>query len=416
MAGHAASIHKVAAYAVTIGYSRSLPPATVRDQIRGTVAWLLAATNRLQLPQTWTRDTAADFVSSVDIAAGPGRRMIERMMESRDCALRKSEISEQISASLDMRSEPAVHPAKPRPADASDSHMTEGIPDGPSAVVISTVGNSVSSEGRRVFAEFEPLIGESLPLTPVPDLAEVRRELVQEFPHAGKVIDVVLRPLSGLPYEKLPPTLFVGQPGCGKTTFTIRLAQVIGLPFEVFNCGAVSDAAALSGTPRRWSTGEASPLSLVRMHRHAGPAILLDELDKAASSRANGSLWDGLHALLDPRTAACFRDPYVEVPVNLTNVSWLGTANSLLELPRSLTDRCRVIAFPSPEGKHLGILAANIVRRITCDLGLDPRWAVPPDGVELRALSGVWKGGSLRSLERLVQAVLLSRERVHALN
>jgi hypothetical protein len=416
MSGHAASIHKVAAHAVTVAYSPSLPPTMVRHQIRGTVAWLLAATNGLPLPQMWTRDTAAVFVSSVDSAAGPGRRMIERMMESRDGALTGNETCEQTSADRDILSEAKVHPAKPRLADGSGSHMTEGIPDGPSAVVISTVGNSVSSEGRRVFAEFEPLIGESLPLTPVPDLAKARKELVQEFPHADEMIDVVLRPLSGLAHVKLPPTLFVGPPGCGKTTFTIRLTQVMGLPFEVFNCGGVSDAA-LSGTPRRWSTGEAClPLSLVRTHRHAGPAILLDELDKAATSPANGSLLDGLHALLDPRTAGCFRDPYVEAPVNLTNVTWLGTVNSLKELPRSLTDRCRVLAFPAASAAHLEILARNSMRSLTIGQGLDPRWAVSLDGAELSAIAAIWKGGSLRSLSRMVQAVVAVRERYHAVH
>jgi hypothetical protein len=90
-------------------------------------------------------------------------------------------------------------------------------------------------------------------------------------------------------------------------------------------------------------------------------------------------------------------------------VVWLATANTLDGLPLPLRDRCRVVRFPEPGPEHLPVLAGRLLRKAVADCGLDTRWAAPFDGEELAALRRHWRGGSIRRLARLVEAVAATR-------
>ncbi|SDB74522.1 hypothetical protein SAMN02927895_05249 [Belnapia rosea] len=137
---------------------------------------------------------------------------------------------------------------------------------------------------------------------------------------------------------------------------------------------------------------------------------MLDEVEKAGTSRTNGSLPDALLAMLEKRTARCWRDPYLEAPVNMEHVVWLATANDLDGVPSPLRDRFRILSFPAPRAEHLSALAHRLLVNSAIERGLDPRWAPPLDGVELAALAGAWTGGSLRHLARLVSGLAAARE------
>jgi len=91
------------------------------------------------------------------------------------------------------------------------------------------------------------------------------------FPYAEPVIGTALEPMSGARHVVMTPTILAGPPGVGKTYFAESLARVLGLPFEIYQCTAISDAA-LAGTPRSGMNPEPSlPVSVVRAHRHASP-------------------------------------------------------------------------------------------------------------------------------------------------
>lgn len=77
----------------------------------------------------------------------------------------------------------------------------------------------------------------------------------------------------------------------------------------------------------------------------------------------NGSLADALLGLLDPQVAPRWRDPFIEVPVDLSGVIWLATVNDIGGLPRSLRDRFLVVSFPAPGPEHLACLARRLLRR-----------------------------------------------------
>lgn len=245
---------------------------------------------------------------------------------------------------------------------------------------------------------------------PVFELHESRADLVREFPHAESVIDSLLRPLAGRATVWIRPTLFVGSPGSGKSRFARRVAEVLGIDLWRVDAGR-EDSNSFAGTEKRWSTAEpCHPLAAILRAKHMNPALLLDELEKAGTGTRNGRLWDCLLGFLEPENAARYPDPYYQRPVDLCGISYLATANSLTGLPAALLDRFRVIPFPEPDIEHLPALLPQIIAEIAAEADLPVDWYPALAGDELEAIRGVWSDRSIRSLRRIVEAVLTARE------
>jgi hypothetical protein len=282
-----------------------------------------------------------------------------------------------------------------------------------SAVVFNHVGNASTGEGKKVAKELDEFAGKALPLVPVPDLTLARATLRAEFPYATDVIDQILFDLAPRKHIRVRPTILVGSPGSGKSRFARRLLNVLNVPHDVVPCGGVSDGA-FAGTARRWSTGEPSlPVALITRYRIAGPGAVLDEIEKVGTSRYNGQAHDALLAFLEQETACRFHDPYVQAPCDLSHVTWLMTANTLNGLSAPLRDRCRIIPFPEAGRNHLPALSRQIITELLADQGLDHRWGIPLDEIELEAVTKAWLGGSLRKLRRVIEVILTSRSVRH---
>ncbi|MDK1389978.1 AAA family ATPase [Sinorhizobium sp. 8-89] len=278
-------------------------------------------------------------------------------------------------------------------------------------VVISGIGNDTTADGKRVAKEFAKFKQRPLPLPGMPELTVVRARLIAEFPYALAIVDKVLEGLSGRPNVHLRPIILLGAPGSGKTQFARRLTEELGTPCVLISCGGLSDSA-IGGTARRWSSGEPSlAVMVVRQHECAGPVVILDEIEKIGTSRHNGNVHDVLIGLFEPQTSSRWHDPYLQAHCDLSHVSWLMTANSVEPIPAALRDRCRILRFPSPGADQLPLLATRILERLYIEAGYDPRWATPIEGFELDALASVWTGGSIRTLERLVEGLREARER-----
>lgn len=277
-------------------------------------------------------------------------------------------------------------------------------------VVIHDIGNDTTSEGKRVKKEFEAFIGRPLPLRRMPDLRAVRTQLVAEFPYAEHVVDMALKGLVSRDHVWMRPTILLGSPGCGKTRFARRLAEVLDTPYELVPCGGMSDSA-IGGTPRRWSSGEPSlPIMAIRRHSLANPVIILDEIEKTGTGRHNGSAHDVLLGLFERETAHRWHDPYIESHCDLRAVTWLMTANAVEPVPAVLRDRCRVIRFPEPRVDDVNVLAQRILEHLYVESGYDRRWAIPLEGYEIASLTQAWQGGSIRRLQRLVEVLFEVRE------
>jgi hypothetical protein len=292
-----------------------------------------------------------------------------------------------------------------------DDDEADGADADAYVVVIPSIGNETTSEGKRVCVEYKKYVQRRLPLAPVPDLSPVRKALLAEFPYAVSVIDAVLWGFVGRKYVNMRPTILVGPPGCGKTRLARRLFEELTISYELISCGGLSDNA-IGGTPRRWSSGEPSlPIMAARKYETAGPAIILDEIEKIGTSRYNGNVHDVLVGLFELQTSARWSDPYIEASCDLSHVVWLMTANTTPGIPAVLRDRCRILQFPAPGADQLPFLAPAILERLYLDSGHDRRWAAPLQDFEMEALRKNWPGGSIRKLERLLEVLIEARER-----
>jgi hypothetical protein len=320
-----------------------------------------------------------------------------------------------LDTQIEQLAESSVDATKAKPEGDSDEDLSptaEAATESaePGVVVVRDLGDTDFSGGKQVAKEFKGVVGVRLPLIPLPDLAEVRRRLLNAFPHAIGVTDVILDALVGQPHVRLRPVILLGSPGCGKSTYASSLLEHLGIPHEVFPCGGTSDGS-IGGTARRWSSGEPSlPLALVRRTQCASPGIVLDELEKTGTSRHNGAVGDVLLGLFEPQTSARWFDPYIQAAADLSHVVWVATANSLDGIQVPLRDRCRILRFADPGPEHLPVIAAHLLRAQLVERGLDARWATPLTAIELEALTAAWHGRSIRALARLVEGVVKARE------
>jgi ATP-dependent Lon protease len=275
---------------------------------------------------------------------------------------------------------------------------------------------------RELIAPFKDIINTRLPLVPVPPLHEVRAKLLFEFPYATAVVDFALADLVGKRTVRLRPLLLVGTAGGGKSRFARRLGETLGLG-ETTGLGvwrvdaSRSDGAVFAGTDKRWHSAEpCHPFLAVAQARNACPMVLIDEIERAPTRADYGRFWDCLLAFLEPETSARYPDPALQVNLDLSQVSFVATANSLDPLPSPLRDRFRIVIFPKPTAGDLDALLPAVTRDLAKEQGLDARWVEPLTGFERDIVATHWHGGSVRRLRRVVEALLSIRENMASRN
>lgn len=263
---------------------------------------------------------------------------------------------------------------------------------------------------KELITPFKSVINAALPLVAAPPLHEVRAQLLFEFPYAQEVIDFCLTDLVGRRHVRLRPLLLVGPAGGGKSRFCRRLGEVLGV--SVFRVDAArSDGAVFGGTDKRWYSAEpAHPFLAITQGRIANPVVMIDEIEKAATRTDYGRLWDCLLAFLETETAARYPDPALQVALDLSAVSYIATANTLAPLSSPIRDRFRVIDFPKPRGGDLDALLPAVVADIAADRGLDTRWMPALDQHDHDAARRLWRGGSVRRLRRVIEAIINAKE------
>jgi ATP-dependent Lon protease len=268
-----------------------------------------------------------------------------------------------------------------------------------------------SQKLKDIIGPLKSVINTALPLVQTPALHDARNALLFEFPYAADVIDFALADLVGRTTIHLRPLLIVSeQPGIGKSRFVRRAGEILGL--SVWRTDASrSDGAVFGGTDRRWYSAEpCHPFLAVAQGRIANPLVLIDEIEKAATRSDYGRLWDCLLGFLEAETNCRYPDPALQTNLDLSQVSYIATANRLDPLPSPIRDRFRIATFPTPTAKDLDALLPAVVADLTKERGLDRSWVLPIDGVEREVIARHWPGGSVRRLRRIVDAILRERD------
>lgn len=236
------------------------------------------------------------------------------------------------------------------------------------------------------------------------DLAEAQAILDRDHYGMEKVKERIMEFLA---VKSLAPDLkgqvlcLVGPPGVGKTSIAKSVAEAMGRNYTRMSLGGVRDEADIRGH-RKTYIG-AMPGRIIEAISRSGsmnPLLVLDEVDKLASDQ-RGDPASALLEVLDSEQNSAFRDHYLEIPVDLSRVMFLMTANTTETIPRPLLDRMEVIELPSyTDEEKLHIAVDYLLPKQKKANGIAPAALRVDEGALRTVIARYTRESGVRSLER----------------
>ena len=270
----------------------------------------------------------------------------------------------------------------------------------------SAMQNSAENGVTRTYIEtmlempWDKMVDESI------DLDEAKRILEEDHYGLEKVKERILEFLAVRKLTKKgesPILCLVGPPGTGKTSIAKSLSTALNRPYARISLGGVRDEAEIRGH-RKTYVG-AMPGRIANALKLAGaknPLILLDEIDKV-SNDYKGDTFSALLEVLDSEQNVKFRDHYLEVPLDLSEVMFVTTANTLQTIPRPLLDRMEVIEISSyTENEKMHIATKHLIPKQLSKHGLTEKQLKIEESAIWKMVRNYTKEAGVRQLERTI--------------
>jgi len=164
-----------------------------------------------------------------------------------------------------------------------------------------------------------------------------------------------------------------GPPGVGKTTIAESIAEAMDKPFERISLAGVSHKSFIAGSERLYKGAE--PGHIIKAIQNSGvsnPVILLDEIDKMGKSVEHGDPSAALLDILESKQCKNFKDDYLELPYDLSNVTFIITSNDISKIPEVLRDRLSIINIPAYGKQEKLDICKHTITKMLAESKLNP--------------------------------------------
>ncbi len=270
---------------------------------------------------------------------------------------------------------------------------------------------SNSAESGVIRSYLDTCLGLPWHITTEDDLDQAHARKVLDREHYG-LQKVKERILELLAVRKLNTEVkgqivcLVGPPGVGKTSIAHSIADCMGRKFARMSLGGVHDEAEIRGHRRTYiGAMPGRIISAINSAKSSNPVILLDEIDKLAGDY-KGDPSSALLEVLDPEQNRTFKDNYLDIPFDLSEVLFITTANDASTIPGPLYDRMDVIELPSyTRTEKFNIAKRHLLPKQLKNNGLDGKVSMT-SGALYEIIDGYTREAGVRNLERTITSVL----------